>query len=286
MPRRVSSLVALVGAAAIAALPSASVAAEAADPVRGATRSTSTAFRCGTAASSSRRCTCRRTPERQALPDPDDPHALQRRALRDRRLPRQRSGPSEAAAKEGFIFVHQDVRGRFMSEGEFVDVRPFNPAKGPTDVDESTDACDTIDWLVKKCPRTTAKVGSWGISYPGFYAAMAGDRRPPRARRRLAAGADRRLVRRRRLPPQRGLLPAARLQLLHRLRQAPPRADHEVAARASTTAPPTATTSSSGPGRCRTSTGSTSRATSPSGRRSWRTRPTTTSGRRATPGRT
>ena len=82
-------------------------------------------------------------------------------------------GPSEAAAKEGFIFVYQDVRGRFMSEGQFVDVRPYNPAKGPKDVDESSDTWDTIDWLLKKLPWDNGKVGVWGISYPGFYAAMA-----------------------------------------------------------------------------------------------------------------
>jgi uncharacterized protein len=82
-------------------------------------------------------------------------------------------GPSEAAQREGFIFAYQDVRGRFMSEGDFVDVRPYNPAKGPRDVDESSDAFDTIDWLVKQVNGNNGKVGVWGISYPGFYAAMA-----------------------------------------------------------------------------------------------------------------
>jgi putative CocE/NonD family hydrolase len=81
-------------------------------------------------------------------------------------------GPSEAAAKEGFIFAGQDVRGRFMSEGRFVDVRPHEPAKGPTDVDESSDTWDTVDWLLKKLPWDNGRVGMWGISYPGFYAAM------------------------------------------------------------------------------------------------------------------
>jgi uncharacterized protein len=81
-------------------------------------------------------------------------------------------GPSEAAAKEGFIFVYQDVRGRYMSEGTFVDVRPHNPAKGPRDVDESSDTWDTIEWLLKKLPCDNGRVGMWGISYPGFYAAM------------------------------------------------------------------------------------------------------------------
>lgn len=82
-------------------------------------------------------------------------------------------GPSETAARERFIFAYQDVRGRMMSEGTFVDVRPIVPRKGPRDVDESTDAWDTVDWLVKNVPHNNGKVGAWGISYPGFYAAMA-----------------------------------------------------------------------------------------------------------------
>ena len=79
-------------------------------------------------------------------------------------------GPSEAFEKEGFIFAYQDVRGRHMSEGEFVNVRPHNPKKaGPKDIDESTDTYDTIDWLVKRVPNNNGRVGQWGISYPGFY---------------------------------------------------------------------------------------------------------------------
>ena len=81
-------------------------------------------------------------------------------------------GPSEPAAKEGFIFAYQDVRGRFMSDGVFEDVRPYNPRKGPREVDEASDAFDTIDWLVKHAPWNSGKVGMWGISYPGFYTAM------------------------------------------------------------------------------------------------------------------
>ena len=82
-------------------------------------------------------------------------------------------GPSELFQKEKFIFVYQDVRGKFMSEGEFVEVRPYNPKKsGPKDIDESTDAWDTIDWLVKNAPNNNGRVGMWGISYPGFYTSM------------------------------------------------------------------------------------------------------------------
>lgn len=82
-------------------------------------------------------------------------------------------GPSEAAARERFIFVLQDVRGRNLSEGTFVDVRPFVPGKGPKEFDESSDAFDTVDWLLKNVAYHNGKVGTWGISYPGFYAAMA-----------------------------------------------------------------------------------------------------------------
>jgi uncharacterized protein len=79
-------------------------------------------------------------------------------------------GPSELFAREKFIFVYQDIRGRFMSEGKYVLIRPHNPAKGPKDIDESTDTYDTVDWLVKNLPGNTGKVGMWGISQPGFYA--------------------------------------------------------------------------------------------------------------------
>ena len=75
--------------------------------------------------------------------------------------------------KEGYIMVIEDVRGRWMSEGEFVNVRPLNPNKGPKDIDESTDSYDTIDWLIKNVEGNNGKVGVFGISYPGFYSTMA-----------------------------------------------------------------------------------------------------------------
>ena len=75
--------------------------------------------------------------------------------------------------KEGYILVRQDVRGRFMSEGEYEDVRPFNPNKKGTETDEASDTYDAIDWLVKNIPHNNGKVGVSGISYPGFYATMA-----------------------------------------------------------------------------------------------------------------
>lgn len=81
-------------------------------------------------------------------------------------------GPSEDFEKEGFIFVFQDVRGRYMSEGEFVNMRPHNPDKsGPQDVDESTDTFDTVEWLLENIPQHNGRVGQWGVSYPGFYTA-------------------------------------------------------------------------------------------------------------------
>jgi hypothetical protein len=76
--------------------------------------------------------------------------------------------------RQGYIMVIQDVRGRWMSEGEFVNVRPFNPnKKSKKDIDESTDTYDAIEWLVKNIPHNNGKVGVFGISYPGFYSTMA-----------------------------------------------------------------------------------------------------------------
>jgi uncharacterized protein len=73
----------------------------------------------------------------------------------------------------GYILAFQNVRGRLMSEGEFEDVRPHNPAKkSKSDTDESSDAYDAIDWLVKNVPNNNGRVGIFGISYPGFYASM------------------------------------------------------------------------------------------------------------------
>ena len=79
-------------------------------------------------------------------------------------------GPSDEFERSGYIFVYQDVRGRWMSEGEFVEMRPhIDQKKSPKDVDESTDAYDTVEFLLKNVPNNNGKVGIWGISYPGFY---------------------------------------------------------------------------------------------------------------------
>jgi uncharacterized protein len=82
----------------------------------------------------------------------------------------KRLGPSDEFEKSGYIFVYQDVRGRWMSEGEFVEMRPhIDDKKSPQDVDDASDTHDTIDFLLKTVPNNNGKVGIWGISYPGFY---------------------------------------------------------------------------------------------------------------------
>ena len=81
-------------------------------------------------------------------------------------------GPSEKFARKLFIFVYQDVRGRYLSEGDFVNMTPHRAVKrGPQDTDESTDTYDTIEWLTHHVPNHNGNVGMWGISYPGFYTA-------------------------------------------------------------------------------------------------------------------
>ena len=81
-----------------------------------------------------------------------------------------RLAPQELMAA-GYIFIAQDVRGRNMSEGVFIEETPYKDNKGPRDVDETTDMHDTIDWLLKNVPNNNGNVGIWGISYPGFYTA-------------------------------------------------------------------------------------------------------------------
>lgn len=83
-------------------------------------------------------------------------------------------GPSEAFEQEGFIFVFQDVRGKFRSEGEFVNMRPQDAYKrGKKATDDATDTYDTIDWLIKNIEGNNGKVGMWGTSYPGYYTSVA-----------------------------------------------------------------------------------------------------------------
>lgn len=83
-------------------------------------------------------------------------------------------GPSSLFTHDGFIFVYQDVRGRWMSEGIFEEMTPEREVhKTKNDVDEGTDTYDTIDWLLKNISGNNGKVGVWGISYPGFFTTAA-----------------------------------------------------------------------------------------------------------------
>ncbi|HSZ62729.1 MAG TPA: CocE/NonD family hydrolase [Terriglobales bacterium] len=79
-------------------------------------------------------------------------------------------GPSVEFDKTGYIFVFQDVRGRYMSEGTFVEMTPhIDHKQSKHDVDDASDLYDTIDWLLKNVPNNNGNAGIWGISYPGFY---------------------------------------------------------------------------------------------------------------------
>lgn len=78
--------------------------------------------------------------------------------------------PGDEFARDGYIFVYQDVRGRYMSEGTWIEMTPAREQhNGRGEVDESTDTYDTIDWLLHHVPNNNGKVGTVGISYPGFY---------------------------------------------------------------------------------------------------------------------
>ena len=79
-------------------------------------------------------------------------------------------GPSDEFEKSSYIFFYQDVRGRWMSEGNFADMRPhIDEKKSPQDVDDASDTYDTIEFLLHHVANNNGKVGIWGISYPGFY---------------------------------------------------------------------------------------------------------------------
>lgn len=83
---------------------------------------------------------------------------------------RRRIGPNAQLSREKYIFVVQDVRGRYMSEGHNLEVTPFIVNKGKRDIDESSDTYDTIEWLIKNIKNNNGRAGLYGISYPGFYA--------------------------------------------------------------------------------------------------------------------
>ncbi len=83
----------------------------------------------------------------------------------------RRLGPNPTLMKEKYIFVYQDVRGRYMSDGVNLEVTPYLPnKKTKKDIDENSDTWDTVDWLVNNIKNNNGRVGIYGISYPGFYA--------------------------------------------------------------------------------------------------------------------
>ena len=88
-------------------------------------------------------------------------------------IKRRRLGPSSRFAPAGYIFVYQDVRGKFRSEGEFEVMRPvYSKLVGEDRTDETTDTYDTVDWIVENIPHNNGRVGQWGISYPAFQTVM------------------------------------------------------------------------------------------------------------------
>jgi putative CocE/NonD family hydrolase len=85
---------------------------------------------------------------------------------------RSKIGPNEYLMHEGNIFVYQDVRGRWMSEGSYDNMRAYIPGKKKKQADEASDTYDTIEWLIKNVKNNNGRAGTWGISYPGHYAIM------------------------------------------------------------------------------------------------------------------
>ena len=86
---------------------------------------------------------------------------------------RSQLGPAPEFDRDGYIFVFQDVRGKFRSEGEFLVMKPYKPnKKSPHDTDESSDTYDTIEWLLRNLRGHNGRVGQWGISYPGWQTVM------------------------------------------------------------------------------------------------------------------
>ena len=81
-------------------------------------------------------------------------------------IQRRTMGPSSGFAPAGYIFVYQDVRGKFRSEGEFEVMNPvYSKLDGKDRTDETTDTYDTVDWIIASIPNNNGRVGQWGISY-------------------------------------------------------------------------------------------------------------------------
>ncbi len=88
------------------------------------------------------------------------------------RISRSSLGPSEQFLRSKYIFVYQDVRGKFRSEGEFEVMMPVHSKLGTGEVDETTDTYDTLEWVLENVPDNNGRVGQWGISYPGWQTVM------------------------------------------------------------------------------------------------------------------
>jgi putative CocE/NonD family hydrolase len=83
------------------------------------------------------------------------------------------AGAYAELARDGYIFVHQDIRGRYKSEGQFVMLRQMRDKRDPKAIDEATDTYDTIEWLLKNVPGNNGRVGMMGVSYPGWLTVVA-----------------------------------------------------------------------------------------------------------------
>ena len=176
---------------------------------------------------------------------------------------------------EGFIFVYQDVRGKFRSGGEFVQVRPYLAEQAARRHRREHRHLRHHRLAAGARARPQRARRHVGHLVSRLLRVDGRDRRAPGAQGGLAAGAGRRLVRRRRLPPQRRVLPGARVPLDHLPRARPARAGAPSCRRGSRFRRPTATPSSSAFPRSVTSTGCCSRAACRSGPRPWSTTPTT-----------
>jgi putative CocE/NonD family hydrolase len=114
------------------------------------------------------------TPAQQTNPSPflvqRTPYGADFPVAEDSTIPVKEMGPFQPMAKEGYIFVFQDIRGKFKSEGTFEMTRPLYHLIDKTKTDESTDAYDAIEWLVKNIKNNNGKAGINGVSYPGYLA--------------------------------------------------------------------------------------------------------------------
>ena len=87
---------------------------------------------------------------------------------------KEKIAPNIHMMQDGYIVVYQDVRGRWLSEGHYENMRAYKPnKKTDQDIDESSDTYDTIEWLVNNVENNNGNVGIWGISYPGYYSTYA-----------------------------------------------------------------------------------------------------------------